>query len=561
MRLTVRQGKFLRRTLVFVLLSVVLFFAGRYFLYLKIRDTIEKELASLQSQGVYISYDNIEVNPWAGELQAYKFTVKIRKDSVPEGVKHYGLEAYLPYVEVRGLEVIPFIKNRTLSIKEIYSHETNLIYTLQSTLVKPQSGEKRKIELQNIAVGNIGLPRIDLYLTDFKTEDTLVHVLTDINMQDLLLSKQLDSLTWRKGLVDVTNFAANHRAESYGVAVKRIHLDLAHRNLEVDSFFIKPSLRRDAFMARKGEQTNYMEARVPSLRISGIDWYTYPMPTLQLDRVDVSITTSMYRDKRLPFKRVAERPLPSHFLQRLPVRLQVDTILVKDSFVRYEEMPEQGDSSGVVYFENLRAEILMLHNNPKLPIETRMHAAANFMGAGVLDARFTFPYDTLKPYHVVGSLVNMPLPRVNRMLGAAAKAKVQTGVMNSLHFEFAYGPLKSTGSIAMNYENLRVVTLRQNNKNEQAVSVVKTFLLNTLIIRKDMNDDVKDDKRRGDVEFYRDPRRSIFNYWWKSILSGIKSAYKLDKLPINTSGKKKEKKKKGLKEAWSKIFDGDKKKK
>jgi hypothetical protein len=46
------------------------------------------------------------------------------------------------------------------------------------------------------------------------------------------------------------------------------------------------------------------------------------------------------------------------------------------------------------------------------------------------------------------------------------------------------------------------------------------------------------------VEFYRDTRRSIFNYWWKSVFSGIKSAYKLDKLPIKNGEQKQPDKKK-----------------
>jgi hypothetical protein len=75
---------------------------------------------------------------------------------------------------------------------------------------------------------------------------------------------------------------------------------------------------------------------------------------------------------------------------------------------------------------------------------------------------------------------------------------------------------------------------------------------------------VQDDKRKGNIGFDRDTKRSVFNYWWKSVLSGIKSAYNLDKLPLNANNgndkKVKDKKKRPLKEAWSKIFSRDKKK-
>jgi hypothetical protein len=51
-----------------------------------------------------------------------------------------------------------------------------------------------------------------------------------------------------------------------------------------------------------------------------------------------------------------------------------------------------------------------------------------------------------------------------------------------------------------------------------------------------MDEDVARDKRTGTIEFYRDQKRSIFNYWWKSVFSGIKSAYKIDKLTNRKKG-------------------------
>ena len=45
-----------------------------------------------------------------------------------------------------------------------------------------------------------------------------------------------------------------------------------------------------------------------------------------------------------------------------------------------------------------------------------------------------------------------------------------------------------------------------------------------------MDERVDESKRTGAIGFERDEYRSIFNYWVKSLLSGIKAAYNLDKL-------------------------------
>lgn len=540
--------------------GVVAFFVGRYVLYVKIRDTIEYELGSLKKQGIYISYENFELDFWEGKIEVHELNVRVRKDSVQNDSTSQGLHAYLPYITIEGINLLPFLKDKTLSIRKIHSYETYLTYRIKSTLFEHDKSGKRKIEVRNIAVGEINFPRIDFYLTSESAKDTVAHILSDVNMKDLFLAKQMDSLTWQKGEVAISNFAMNHEEENYGYSIRRIRLGITDKSVEIDSIKVRPLVGKSAFMARAGKQCSYVDAFIPHLKIRSIDWYTFPTATLQIDHMSIQVITDMYRDKRLPFLQREDRPLPSHLLHRIPVQLKIDTISLKDSFVRYEEMPENGDSTGVVFFDQLNATIIHVHNNRKMEVDTRMTARAKFMGQGDLDAYFTFPYDTLQPYRAAGTLKNFPLVSINKMLGSAAQAKIESGTMRDLKFEFAYTNLRSEGRLELQYENLKVLTLRENKDNEQSVSRIKTLLLNTFIIKKNVNEDRKDDSRAGDIAFDRDTKKSVFNFWWKSILSGIKSAYKLDKLPIKAGAEVKEggkKKKRPLKDIITRIFKKD----
>jgi hypothetical protein len=543
-----------------LLFGVVAFFVGRYVLYVKIRDTIEYELGSLKKQGIHISYENFELDFWEGKIEVHELNVRVRKDSVQNDSTSQGLHAYLPYITIEGINLLPFLKDKTLSNRKIHSYETYLTYRIKSTLFEHDKSGKRKIEVRNIAVGEINFPRIDFYLTSESAADTVAHILSDVNMKDLFLAKQMDSLTWQKGEVAISNFAMNHEEENYGYSIRRIRLGITDKSVEIDSIKVRPLVGKSAFMARAGKQCSYVDAFIPHLRIRSIDWYTFPTATLQIDHMSMQVITDMYRDKRLPFLQREDRPLPSHLLHRIPVQLKIDTISLKDSFVRYEEMPENGDSTGVVFFDQLNATIIHVHNNRKMEVDTRMTARAKFMGQGDLDAYFTFPYDTLQPYRAAGTLKNFPLVSINKMLGSAAQAKIESGTMRDLKFEFAYTNLRSEGRLELQYENLKVLTLRENKDNEQSVSRIKTLLLNTFIIKKNVNEDRKDDSRAGDIAFDRDTKKSVFNFWWKSILSGIKSAYKLDKLPIKAGAEVKEggkKKKRPLKDIITRIFKKD----
>jgi hypothetical protein len=553
-----RKGKYLRLTAGIAVLAILLFFIGRYVLYIKVKNTIEYELRSLAKQGIHISYENLEVYPWDGKIEVHQLNLKVRKDSVLNDSINQGLNAYLPYVTIEGIDLVPFLQDNTLSVHRIHSFETYVTYRINSTLFELDKSYKRKIEVKNISVDEVNFPRVDFYLTDEKQPDTVAHMLADIEMRKLFLSKQLDSLTWKKGEVDISNFAMNYKKDNYGLSVKKVKLGIADKSVEVDSFLIKPLTNRETFMRIAGKQCSYLEASVPHLKLKSIDWYTYPTATLQVDRVNMQLIADMYRDKRLPFLQREERALPSHFLHRIPIRLKIDTLVLSDSFVRYEEMPENGDSTGVVFFDKVHATIHNIHNNKKLKVDARMHTVAKFMGTGDLDAHFTFPYDTLHSYHVAGTLKNMDLIKINKVLGAVAQVKVASGIMRNFKFHFAYNNTSSEGEVELSYDDVKLLSLRENKKNEQSVSRVKTLLLNTFIIRKNLDEEAKDDTRKGIIGFNRDRRKSVFNFWWKSILSGIRSAYSLDKLPLNAmSGDNvnDRKKRKGLKDVFSRIFD------
>ena len=536
-----------------LMLLVVAFFAGRYLLYTKIKDTIASELRNLKEQEIDVTYDDMEVYPWDGKIEFNQLNIKIRKDKNGR----YGLNATLPYALIKGIDLIPFIRSKTLAVHTILVQESLILYAAGSTLFENEKMPKLKIELKHILVGNVDFPKVDFYLRDTLEADTLAHIITNIHMDNLALDKQLDSLIWRDGDVRVTDFAMRLAKESYGFSVKKISLGIGKRTMKLDTIVVKPVLDREEFNQKFGIQTTYLDAFIPEVELSKINWFTYPEPTIEIGKMTTSFNMKMYRDKRLPNPLHDTRPLPTHLLHRLKFKLRVDSIDVNDSFLSYEEFPENNDSTGIIYFDKLTARINGVHNNAKHKKDITMKTFARFMGEGELNASFTFPYDSSNLYRVKGSLEKFPLSSVNRMLGSAAKAKIENGFMNRFDFEFAYNDRKSTGSVKMQYEGLKLVTLRENKDKEQAVSPIKTWILNTFFIKKDPTKELSDDTRKGEIEFYRDTQKSVFNYWWKSILSGIKSAYNLDKIPMLNDAdatSKGPKKKKKFKEFWSDVF-------
>jgi hypothetical protein len=539
-----KSGKILLITTLVVMLSAVTFFVARYFIYTKIKTAIVKELDQLTTQGIFVTYDHINVDPWTAKIEFFQLSVTARKPGQPAG-----LIATVPYVLIKGVEIIPFIRYHNLVLHEIAAEQAAITYD-KGGLALTEKKSKRKIGVEEIHIGRVNLPGIDLYINN-NPGDTVAHILSDIKMRDLDLRKQLDSLTWKEGQIEVNDVAVRMFDSNYGISAKRALVNITDRSVEVDSFRIQPTLSKEAYMEAMKKQATYMAADVPRLRLENVNWFTYPEATLEVKTANVQFHLSMYRDKRYPFLQRDKRELPGQFLQKLPVKLNIDSVRITESFARYEEFPEKGDSTGTVFFEDISAIILDVHNDKKMQQQTRMFANANFMGVGVLNAFFTFPYDTLLPYRVSGTLADFEMTSLNNILGSAAKVSVETGVMKKLKFDFTYNDVESNGKVSLAYEDLKILT-HKNKNEEQAVSHLKTLLINTIFIKKDVFNNVTSDDRTGTIHFTRDQKRSVFNFWWKSIFSGVKSAFYIDK--ITGDPKKAKKKNSKVKDILSKIF-------
>jgi hypothetical protein len=92
-----------------------------------------------------------------------------------------------------------------------------------------------------------------------------------------------------------------------------------------------------------------------------------------------------------------------------------------------------------------------------------------------------------------------------------------------MKFAFWYNNDHSDGELFLNYRDLKLLSLRENKEDKVVPNVVKTLLINAFI-ENDLDKNDPRPKRKGDIHFVRNQNKFIFNFWWKSLLSGIKSA-------------------------------------
>jgi hypothetical protein len=310
----------------------------------------------------------------------------------------------------------------------------------------------------------------------------------------------------------------------YAVSAAAINYNSDDGELNADSIILTPRHSKYGFSRVKGYQKDRINVLVPSTLVQGLYLPDIRDTVITASSITLrSAVVHVFRDKRLPFFREGTMALPMTALERLPASIAVDSIFLKEANITYEEFAEEGFQTGAVTFEHVNAKMGYLCNHQYFTGRKQADLAvtAQVMGRGALEAAFTLPYDTTASYHAKGNVRDLEMSLLNPIVENLLFTRISSGKLNALYFDFDYNDYKSTGSILLNYEDLKVEALKKQKRRER--NELKSAFLNVLL-KKTKDRDVAQEKRTGTIDFDRNRKRAIFHYWWKSLQSGLASS-------------------------------------
>jgi hypothetical protein len=518
------------------------FFVIRSVLLSKMTGLLEEKIQQLNKSDFNIQYDSIHFN-WKKNIVVIEELV-IEKDAYDTTCLY---PEFISADEVRleGFSLLTFLLKRKAAFETITFTEPHIVVRQQSKLL-PDSVQQRENEF-TVAVEKLNLISAHIEYTGRTACQVITDIKSTVTVTDITLDfyahKPL-GLTIRKILCDSSSI--NLPRELYLLRFARLEVDLQRSSLQLDTLTIHPHLHKIAFAKKKEYESDRIEGAIPSLRLSDLKFQYRDTFFLNAEALHLQMFLKVFRDKRLPDKPKFTL-LPIQQLRKLSFGLSIDSLKIHKSYVEYEEFPEGLDREIKVYFDNLEATILDINNDPEMGTgETMLAAQANFMGKGILEMTTVFPWQTNKKCQLKGTLRNFPLALINPVLEPIANMEIESGIMDQLVFHYNYDMHHSAGEVQLNYHDLKLISYKDDEKIEEQQKRkknkdyedlrkdnLKSFLIN-FVIRKNMNEKVPEDKRTGQIDFERNTSRSIFNYWWKSLYSGIKSAYNLDRLPVKS---------------------------
>ncbi len=314
----------------------------------------------------------------------------------------------------------------------------------------------------------------------------------------------------------------------YTARADLISLSTKNPQLEISGLELVPRIPRYQYVDVFPFQKTRVAAQVKTIRFSDINFEEL-IKQRHLQARKVTITgpqIDAFKDARVP--RNAKRTLPMHqeMLLNLGFLLTLDTIQVTNGFISYAERVPEASQEGIITFDNLNGLLLNATNHPERLRDSaifRMQVSTEVMGEGKLKATFSFPMaDEQMRFSVNGTLGPMDLRTYNPVLNHSAFINIQDGYANSMRFYVQGDRNRSSGELRFNYYDLSVMLIDKNKGKPGLDERVGSLIANAFVVKSDNPKAVF--FRVGEVDYERDPSRSIFSYWWRSLLSGIKSS-------------------------------------
>lgn len=297
------------------------------------------------------------------------------------------------------------------------------------------------------------------------------------------------------------------------------------QNVFVDSLRLAPLYPKYEFSQTVGYEIDRIELMIESLVMEEVNFdsllYNRKLIAGSFDIENAKM--DIFHDKRLPGGTTKVKPLTHLKFQEIDFPVKIDTISIVDSYISYSEHLNKVANPGTVTFEELEATLSNVSNlksDSKDSKAVTLEAKTKVMGSGLLNVHFSFPKnDTSGRHSIYGSLGSMSMKDLNPVLENVGLVHVDDGLINSLEFSMVIDKRKAMGSLTMNYQDLNIKILEADEVKEGETKKFTSFIANTFVIEKN---NTEEPLREGNIEFERIEEKSVFNYWWKSLLSGLK---------------------------------------
>jgi hypothetical protein len=486
---------------------------------------------------------SINENSGAYQVKIEKVHVSILRSGVEfENITLYsklenegqpGLTGEIESVKFKGIHLV-----KALFRKDIHIREVNIFNSrITGKVALQKETGPAKVSPLNIRIENLFFEQLFVDLKDTATAQSFFLKDGVLKVYAIKVEKQ-DTLSTdiiRQFDFGSPEFKTVTSDSLYTISAVGVNYSATSNTMKVDSFVVHPNYSEYDFTARSQFQTNRIDAN-----LSGISFHNFSFPDYIKSKNFISsyieigdLVMQVFKDKRREFRHT-EKPMLQDMITNYPGVMNIDSIAVLSGNIVYTEHSEKAIEKGSISFNEIDARIYKITNDTIYKTEKayfELNANALLMGKGKvilsLKARI---FDNLNTFAMNGSLSGMEASELNPILEKSASISITSGKINAMNFGFSANNIKAIGNINLLYEGLKFDIMdRQTGETNALKEQIKSLIANIIVI--ESNPMPGDEARPGIIEYERDPERYIFGYFFKSILSVIKTTVTKTKSP------------------------------
>lgn len=483
-------------------------------------------------ENINITCGETDVNIFTGSASFYNITLGITAES-----NKYDIRAQA--IRVKHFSIWRFLKNKQIYINslEVLNPHINIKRTEKAEIKKGEG------KIPDLKIANTYLYNAELFLNNSEGKDSFPSMgfkKASGHIENFSLSPT-DSGTVKAeyfiSLVTARDLKIITKNGMYEIGCPFAVLNNKEGLLLIDSLALLPLYPGKAFFKKSGKQTDRITVKSDRIVMNYKPVYDFRKDLhAESGRLFINrLSVVAQRDKNYPHDGKI-KPTVQQLLSDSPLNFSVKRTYIKDSYIRYEEQAEGADKPGKIWFDNMNALLTGIKSGK--PEDTLfVTAEAELFSSGKMEAELTFlPRTTEDAFLCTGKLRGIEFEDLNPILKENLNVYLTDGKLKRLDFNFIAGEKKSNGRMMLIYEDLRMAAIDKKSGDTTALDEkLKSVLANTILLNK--NNSIDKNKGETILEADRDSSRFIFNYAWKTILSGLKKTL----VPLTDTDKKKNK--------------------
>jgi len=458
--------------------------------------------------------------------------------------KTLAMEVSLPSFILKGLELEKALFDRDLIIQDILIREPEITLVHKPDLnPRKPTGKKTlsshpelKIPFNSVDLGIMeltdGTVNYSSHKSDSSTHFALDRISTKISgfrYDSTLAGKDASTIFYCRDIeLNTGKYSVTTKDSMNTISLGGLYLSTGKSELVIDSFALIPNYSDFEYSRKLGYQTDRMDVQVNRIALERLDFKTFlEQRKVRAGIVEVKgMVMDNFRDKRVAFPTWDRPPMIQQAIRKITFPISIDTLSLKNGKVTYREQTE--DEPGMIFFDrmdmlarNFTTDSIKIAQGAELVV----NGSTYLMGKAHVAGQFRFPLQSPSDtFFFYGRAGQVDMTIFNPMISKVAPVRIKSGIVDSLNLQWMTGnQTYATGLLDLYYQGLQVELLHvKKGFWHVATTDLLQVLVNMAVPQE--NPGYFGHHRRGYIWNERDNEKGYFNFFWKSILAGLKSS-------------------------------------